>query len=795
LIRIEAKTKKLIYIKSILVDGTKEKFVINSVSNYSKDTLLLNTRTKGILKYATKTNKAISFLKNEAFNYLNVSTSVIYQIENQNFLVLGTKGQGLIFINLKTRQSYQSVFDFNNPLGILSNDINAIELDKNQGIWIASSAGISYFHPSIQKDKYHFFHNDLNIKQASLINCVQKLNQNEYLIGTESDGLIFYNSEKRKTTKIAFSQEINVTSFLKIEHEKILIGTNNGLHLYDSRTKKVSKFAIQKELDQQLILNVKQLNRNKIAICSNGGVLVYNLFLREISYSELGSKNVKPFCKDAFLNGSELYVLRFFDGIEKINLITKKKENITPKKLIGQAINYNNFALHSGKLVISTSSGIIIQDLKNVNKKQFLTSKDGLEGDMIENIVYLPSGKLLYTTTIGLYEHDLLKKKSILLQGFENYVQKWYNQLAIEDGIVTYSISNYFMLHDTQLKFKNTQTPSLNISEIKVEGKKRESTSNLESLAYDENNIELKLASLVFPGAMDSKWYYKLSPIDKSYEVARDGWIELNNLPPNSYQLEFFSVNNQGVKSRITRNIKINISQPFYNTWWFYLINLLFLFSIILIFYQYKKKQIVRLNNVRNQISRDLHDELGANVSSINIMSKILLKKSAENEQVVRNISKYAVEINNTINDIIWNINPKFDSFNELILKMTRLASETLESTAISYEINLPEKNKLEQVIPINNEIKYHLFLIFKEGLNNAIKYSEAKKIEIQFEIERNYFQFVLKDYGIGFELSKDMSGNGLNNMNMRAQEIGASLLINSFPNQGTELTLNIKLK
>lgn len=785
------------YFRSINFQGKQERFIINSVTEYSKDTLLLNTRDKGILKYHPKSNTAIVFLNDPELQNLNVSSSLLYRLSGSTFLILGTKGRGLIFIDLKNKHLFQNSFDFNHPSGLLSNDINALLLDRNYGIWVATTGGVSYFHPSIQNDKYYFFHNNPLLKQSTLINCVEMLHENEFLIGTDSDGLLLHHAGKIHTEKITFpSKQIHqITCMLKLNQDAVLVGTNKGVYRYSCSKKRMEQFELSGKFQTELVLNIKRLNKQWLAICSYTGVLIYDLEKRSVVFSELEKAQQKAFCKDAYLHGNELYLLRFFDGCEKINLRTGHRESLKIPGLKSASVNYVNFAADDHNVFIGTSSGIIQVDLKNSKNVRLLTNKHGLSGDMIENICLSRHKHLIYTTTIGLYAYDLDKQKSTLLKSYENYVQKWFNQLKITDGIVVYSVSNYFMLHDTNFKFKHTQTPALDIEQLRINGKKIKDPKQLDDLSYRQNNLQIKLAALVYPGAEENKWNYRLLPLDSDFKTCKNGLIELLNLPPDAYTLEIYSVNNQGVRSSETRSISLNIHPPFYATWWFFILLLVAMFLAYAIFFRYKKKQLEQLNSIRNQISRDLHDELGASVSSINIMSKMLLKKGNQDEQVIRNISKYSVEISNTINDIIWNINPKFDTLNELLLKMTRSASDILEATEIRYEIDLPDSKKLESNIPIRNELKYHLFLIFKEALNNVVKHSETQELKISFELERSHFSFRIKDSGNGFDLEKNSKGNGLHNMQARALEIAAELTIASKPGEGTEIILNIKLK
>ncbi|MNE13142.1 Sensor protein VraS [compost metagenome] len=180
-------------------------------------------------------------------------------------------------------------------------------------------------------------------------------------------------------------------------------------------------------------------------------------------------------------------------------------------------------------------------------------------------------------------------------------------------------------------------------------------------------------------------------------------------------------------------------------------------------------------------------------MSSIHIMANMLQTNpdSPQAKTALQNISRYSVQISDTINDIIWNINPQFDSVDELIKRMTRYASETIEGAQIEYDLNLP---KSSTDFRLDNRTKYHLYLIFKESVNNAVKHSKALRIEIDFQLNGRQFGFSVRDNGAGFDPKAQIRGNGIQNLQSRAKEIGAAIFISSAPEKGTYIELTIQL-
>ncbi|MBI3517841.1 MAG: hypothetical protein HY062_00600 [Bacteroidetes bacterium] len=796
LIKITPGTKQLRYYRTITVDGKNQSPVINSILQYSADTLLLITKQNGVLKYCTRTNTAFRILKTKLPDDMELSCGLKYQIKDVVYFFIGTKKNGLYIIDLKNNHVYVNQHDYNNPASILSNYITSLTVDDNQGVWLGTSAGLSFFHPSLQKNKYYYFFNNSTIPQGSLINAVYEVSHHNYLIGTDNSGLFLFNELTHQTESVNHDN-CQITSFEKLNANEILVSSNKGVYNYQITNGACKLYKVGEKGFFYSTLRVKKLADSLVAFCTYYGLVIYNTRALKVVYSELlaeNEKNEKKFCKDVILANNKLWILRFFDGLEIYDFATRKLSIAEFSEIKGKPVDYHNMSNSGNDLYVSTSVGIIKFRISNSNDYKLLKTKDGLMGDEIENVCPINHNQLYYTTPEGLYTYDIKNASSQLVNTYENYPQKWFNQLSfLNQESVVYTISDYFIVNRPYLDFKNTKAPSLLIERIFVNRKEIHNSSDTLILSHKENTITFQLGALVYPNASKNIWYYQLDKNDTTTKVTTSGEIELNNLPPGDYQLKIYSVNSDGYRSEYIKTIFMTIQEPFYNRWWFYILVCLGLALIFGSLYLYRKKQQLRLTQIRNQISRDLHDELGANVSSINIMAKMLLNKNKEqSDPALTNISKYSVQISDAINDIIWNVNPNFDSISELIKRMTRFASETLEAANINYSINLPDNHL---TIFLDNQVKYHLYLIFKEAINNSAKYSNASLVQIDIYYSTGSFLFKIKDNGLGFIESAIEKGNGLDNMRARANDINAEIIISSEINQGVEITVSIKLK
>jgi len=139
----------------------------------------------------------------------------------------------------------------------------------------------------------------------------------------------------------------------------------------------------------------------------------------------------------------------------------------------------------------------------------------------------------------------------------------------------------------------------------------------------------------------------------------------------------------------------------------------------------------------------------------------------------------------------VWTINPENDQFEKIILRMRNFAFDLLGAKKIDFEFDADDDiTRLK--LPM--EVRKNLYLIFKEAANNMVKYSEANRAMISIKEEKGNLTMLIRDNGKGFDLNQLTEGNGLKNMRKRAEEIGAKLLIESFPGSGTLIQLKIAI-
>jgi len=211
-----------------------------------------------------------------------------------------------------------------------------------------------------------------------------------------------------------------------------------------------------------------------------------------------------------------------------------------------------------------------------------------------------------------------------------------------------------------------------------------------------------------------------------------------------------------------------------------------------------RAKREIELQRVRNHIARDLHDDLGSTLSSINIMSQLALQETTRlsngqgnTSTHLKKIATHSASMMEKMSDIVWSINPKNDSLEQVVIKMKEFAAEILEPKNLDYSFHIEDSI---YAMKLDAEKRKNIFLIFKEAVNNAAKYSEGSKLTVTLSVQHQQLHLSVRDNGKGFHPGLSTTGNGLKNMEERAVAMQGTMTQFSEPGKGTEIQLELPL-
>ncbi len=305
------------------------------------------------------------------------------------------------------------------------------------------------------------------------------------------------------------------------------------------------------------------------------------------------------------------------------------------------------------------------------------------------------------------------------------------------------------------------------------------------SLPYFRNNLFFGFRGIEFVNPGSVTYAYKLEDWDKDWiNSGTLSQVRYNNLPPGKYLFKVKAANSSGIWNENYHTVSIIILPPFWRTWWFYsLISIAVMLSIVLItrfFSQQKLKARVNelekqkeIDKERLRISREMHDDIGAGLTQITLISE-----SAKNKmhmQALDDIAGTSRQLVNNMSEIIWSLNPENKTLDQLCAYLREELTKQLDYTGKNFNISLPDHRK---DIILSNELRRNILLVTKEIVNNAVKYSNATLIKIKAEVKQNKLMFDVGDDGTGFDPKKKYPGNGLKNIATRVEESGGTMEI-----------------
>ncbi|MGH7453039.1 MAG: sensor histidine kinase, partial [bacterium] len=485
------------------------------------------------------------------------------------------------------------------------------------------------------------------------------------------------------------------------------------------------------------------------------------------------------------------------------------------------------FEDRDGKLWIGTTDGLNKFDPATKTFTRY-HEKDGLPNTFIYGILGDDHGNLWLSTNRGLSKFNPATGK------FRNY--------DLKDGLQSYEfntgayhrskrtgemffggINGVNIFHPDSVRDSDYLAPIIltDFKKFDLPVKLAEEISENEEvkLAYEEDVFSFEFASLDFTHPEKNQYAYKLEGFDQDWVYCGTRrFARYTNLDPGAYTFRVKGTNHDGVWNEQGTSIKITIVPPFWMTWWFRALAGIFVLSVVAgtVSYvstfrtrkkleEYERQQA--LENERKRISKDMHDELGANLTKIAILSDLAQKDFAEPGKLqpqLQKISEIARITIDNMSEIIWAINPQHNTLDGLAAYLRKYAANYLEMTPVRYRLDFPETVPGH---PLSAEFRRHIFMVVKEALHNVVKHAQATELEMKLGAFDHTLEIAIQDNGKGF-CTETLSGtkvangvepvsgcgNGMPNMAKRIAEVGGRLDIQSRPQHGTTIKIYAKI-
>ena len=335
--------------------------------------------------------------------------------------------------------------------------------------------------------------------------------------------------------------------------------------------------------------------------------------------------------------------------------------------------------------------------------------------------------------------------------------------------------------------------PLINITQVSVLGKE-DSTALLsgipKKLSSDENAIGFTFAGTSYIDEKKIRYKYMLEGYENSWSLpVANNNVNYASLPFGHYTFKVIASNGNRWSEQ-PATFSFEVIRPFYKSFGFMamvacLLALSFYFIRI-----YRLKQKLKLEKLRVNIARDLHDDIGSALGSINLLSENATRRLAttgsvnEVAGIFQKIGYSAQSMLDSMDDIIWTINPEKDSLEDLLIRMREFAIPLLEAKNISFDINLHAAEGIKPSL----EIKRNIYLVFKEAIFNIVRHSGSTQVTVKAQFTARSFDLTIADNGRGFDEHTPSARNGVKNMRRRAGLSNADLQIDTAPGAGTTI-------
>lgn len=671
-------------------------------------------------------------------------------------------------LNRLTKEKFdQKNFDFeifkkekNNPNSISNSNIFGLYEDNKGYLWIATYSGLNYIHlPTFDENQTFKSFGFKDGLPHSYIYNVLEINEEEYWVATYG-----------QLSKMAFDPNNPAAT---------------RFHNYDMDNERTDAL----------------VNATTYQVCKDrNGDFWIGTFNGLSKYIE----------KD----GQEFFENYLYDRMDSTSLSNNFITNL--------------FLDSKGRMWVGTRSGLNLmhQTAKARATFQSFDGRHGLSNEVIQSMEEDEQGNFWIGTNRGLNVFNptlaLAGKNAVLSHydfhdGLRGNLCMTRASLKDKEGNFFYGFGGINYFHPASLP-KNRKAPKVVFTNLKLFNKVVRPDENgllQKSITYTkdivlnhrQNMLTIEFAALDFVKPEKNQFVYKMEGFKENWiEIGTENSATFTNLAPGDYIFKVKGSNNDGLWSNEFAELRIAVLPPPWNTWWAYILYVIAVGALVFVFIKYRinlkvkeleKKKAVELarmeerEELRKKNAADFHDDLGHSLTKISLFLELANRENSENstlKQYLDKIKQNATTLSSGIRDLIWTLDPQKDSLYQTMIRLQEFGDQLFEYSDISFQTE-GIRPMLEEV-SLEPDVRKQVLMIFKEAMNNALKYSDATMVKLSLEQQNGYFNLAVKDNGIGFEKNAIATGYGMKNMQTRAKKIGSEIKIYSEPKKGTHIHL-----
>ncbi len=319
-------------------------------------------------------------------------------------------------------------------------------------------------------------------------------------------------------------------------------------------------------------------------------------------------------------------------------------------------------------------------------------------------------------------------------------------------------------------------------------------TPDQAAIPYEDRTVVFRFNALSFIAEHEMLFQWMVEGFDREWQEPRkERQVRYTNLGSGNYLFKVRAANRNGQWS-MPAGLSFVIQPPFWRTWWFITLSVVFVASVLTVAYRFRVNQLLKMERMRRRIAADLHDDIASSLSSVSIYAAVIQRQLQEIPEDtrslldrIRDLSRESME---NIGLIVWSVDPQRDELTEVFRYFQRYATQLCQAAGVEFSTKLPEGVASVLLTP---EQRRTLFLILKESLNNSLRHSRCSRIDFACSLHGHMLQLALTDDGCGFSGGSAV-GHGLHNMQSRAESISAQVKVTSTPGEGTTIALTLRI-
>jgi signal transduction histidine kinase/ligand-binding sensor domain-containing protein len=700
--------------------------------------------------------------------------------------------------------------------GVFPCDVRCLALDHEDNVWMGTSGGLT----RLRRKRVTVFHTGLPVGGES-VTALHAESPTNVLVGVAGVGLLAGPPGALKPVRLgALLENTTVSSLLRGTDGTLWIGTQ-GESLWRQRGNGGVSLVPPSKREGMLVRGISALledRKGQVWVGTWRGLMQVNAAGRLTLVPEQPSDVVHSLCEDRVGRvwvGYQEFGLACFHPNNRVERF-QEKDGLTDGAVLVLRED------RAGTLWIGTTSGLV--RWRGTERHRFTTA-NGLADDVILQIVEDNVGDLWLGTRHGLMRvrksefEDIIAGRRMVVGARQLGLEAGMTDeectgrlgaraMKTADGRLWFPTMEGIVMVDPNKVPPITVPPPVYVEEIWANGSRVPWRSGEVRLPLGMRDVEIRFTAPTFTAPERTHFKFQLDNYDSNWSRATaDRSVRYAKLGSGKYRFRVMGRDRDSAWSEPTKPVVVVVPPFFWEiTWFTLLVAAMALALVTAIVRRYYRRQGMRelqemeqrtaLERERARIARDIHDEVGAGLTEVAMLSELAQEDEAhpgELREHLDGIFRRARVLTQSLNEIVWAINPANDTLESFLSYIGEFAQEFLEAANVACRLELPAD---PPPVVVSASVRHHLCLAIKEALHNTVKHAGATEAHLLVNLTNRKLTVVIRDNGRGFspDATPGMGQDGLVNLQKRLAEIGGQFRQESEPGRGTRTELSVEL-